>query len=123
MAFNAFAYGEESLPQGFRFPQKYLEAASEGAGGLPDPWWFLGEPQDDTLEFWLRTLRKQYPTRALIPFAKYGPYDDIACFDFSDLSGDPKVNIVHSFASPGWEDRGSFASYEEWAAVAAQEGL
>ena len=48
--------------------------------------------------------------------------DDIACFDASiDSADDPIVFYVHAFASPGWEDRGSVANFNEWLKQALQE--
>jgi hypothetical protein len=83
--------------------------------GLPDidPWWWLA-PHKDSAVYWADTLRKQFPLRILVPFAKHGGSEDVACFDGSDTSGDPKVFYIHSFCSPGWEYRGEKNSFAEW---------
>jgi hypothetical protein len=62
----------------------------------------------------VRTLQEQFPYRTLVPFAKTGASDDVACFDGTDTSGDPKVLLIHTFCSPGWEDRGSVDNFDEW---------
>jgi hypothetical protein len=59
-------------------------------------------------------MHKQFPTRTLVPFAKDGGSDDVACFDSADTSGNPKVLCIHSFCSPGWEYRGEASSFAEW---------
>lgn len=101
-----------ALPTGFKFPKSYLDLV---ANGLPDiePWWWLA-PYKDLAIFWTATLRKQFPSRTLVPFAKHGGSDDVACFDGSDISHNPKVLYIHSFCSPGWEHRGEARNFAEW---------
>jgi hypothetical protein len=96
----------------FKFPQLYLDLIRTG---LPEikPWWWLA-PHNDSLIYWDETLRDQFPSRSLIPFAKDGSSDDVACFDGSDISENPKVLVIHSFCAPGWELRGRASSFLEW---------
>ncbi|MCT8343389.1 hypothetical protein LG003_11140 [Photorhabdus kleinii] len=58
-------------------------------------------------------MKAQYPERQLVPFAKVSYSDDIACFDSSDISGDPKIFFIHAFASTGWEDRRNLNNFDE----------
>jgi hypothetical protein len=96
----------------FKFPQSYLDLITTG---LPDiaPWWWLA-PHADSLIYWDESLRNQFPSRSLIPFAKDGSSDDVACFDNSDNSENPKILTIHSFCSPGWELRDEASSFSEW---------
>ena len=72
-------------------------------------------------EAWLEEISNQYPSRKLVPFAKINYSDDIACFDASVNSNDPIVHYVHSYASPGWEDRGSVKNFDEWLKLALKD--
>ena len=47
-------------------------------------------------------LQTRYPNRKLIPFAKRSDCDDTACFE---IGKGGKVQLIHDFASPGWEQR------------------
>jgi hypothetical protein len=101
-----------ALPRDFKFPQAYLDLI---ANGLPDidPWWWLALYKDSEI-FWTDTLREQFPSRRLVPFAKHGSFDDVACFDGFDTSNDPKILYIHAFCSPGWEHRGEASNFIEW---------
>jgi hypothetical protein len=57
-------------------------------------------------------LSKRYPSRSLIPFARRIDNDDIACWDLAE-EGHP-VQIIHDYASSGWENRRKFSDFEEW---------
>jgi hypothetical protein len=108
-----YLFEGESLPPGFKFPASFLRMMEQSPPPDFDPWWFLLE-YPERARFWLRQLPLDYPTRILVPFAKFGPYDDIACFDGADQTGNPAVFYVHVGASPGWEDRGGAPDFEGW---------
>ncbi len=87
-----------------------------GAAELPDltPPYFLAIDRQNA-DFWRETLRDQYPSRLLIPFAMRGDWNDtLACFDGADHSGDPNVFHVHAFTELGWEHRGDWGSFDSW---------
>lgn len=115
-----YLYSKEELPEGFKYPLSFLEIVSKKDVLDLDPWWFLYEFEDFAKQ-WLFEIKKQYPTRKLVPFAKASNTDDIVCFDGSDESGNPKVYFIHTFASPGWEDRGSVYNFDEWLKQAKEE--
>lgn len=108
-----YLFDEKLLPENFSFPQSYIEFISQEEVPYLEPWWFLFEYREDA-DFWIDEIAKQYPSRSLIPFAKAGSTDDVACFDGSDTSGNPKVFYVHTFASTGWEDRGDVENFDAW---------
>ena len=101
------------LPDGFVYPHSFMEFIKREP--LPDmkPWWFLHK-YAGTSEAWLKTVREQYPNRQLVPFAKIEHTDDVVCFDASGPSSDPIVHHVHTYASPGWEDRGNVVNFDAW---------
>ena len=101
-----------ALPNDFKFPQAYVDLVAKELPDI-DPWWWLA-PHKDSEIYWARTLREQFPSRLLVPFAKHGGSDDVACFDGSDTSSDPKVLYIHAFCSPGWEHRGEANNFTEW---------
>ncbi|MFT0212479.1 hypothetical protein VQ643_07645 [Pseudomonas sp. F1_0610] len=87
-----------------------------------EPWWMLCE-SEKLMNFWFQALKKQYPARHLIPFAKIDYSDDIACFDANDISGDPRVIFIHAFALEGWEYRGEVANFAKWLQRAKEESI
>ncbi len=108
-----YLFDEKLLPENFSFPQSYIEFVSQEDMPYFEPWSFLCK-YEKSADFWIGEIAKQYPSRTLVPFAKAGSSDDIACFDGSDTSGNPKVFYVHTFASPGWEDRGDVENFDVW---------
>ena len=112
MSSEKYLFEDYSLPSNFKFPQSYLNLMEKG---LPDinPWWWLA-PHKNSAVYWADTLRNQFPLRMLVPFAKHGGSDDVACFDGSDSTGNPKVLYIHSFCPPGWEHKDEASSFAEW---------
>jgi hypothetical protein len=115
-----FCFEGSSLPPGFRFPRSYVSILEQAELPELDPWWFLAE-NPELATFWAETLKRQFPGRSLIPFAKLDTGDDLAAFDGSDTSGDPKVLYVHAYASPGWECRGEARNFDAWLQETKQE--
>ncbi|WHU85638.1 SMI1/KNR4 family protein [Pantoea agglomerans pv. betae] len=115
-----YLYAKTDLPDDFKYPDAYIDIMSLEV--IPDlePWSFICEFKESA-SFWMSEMKKQYPTRKLVPFAKLNYSDDIACFDGEDITGDPKVYYVHAFASAGWEDRGYTDSFAEWLKMARLE--
>lgn len=101
------------LPDGFEYPHSFMEFIKREPLLDLTPWWFLHK-YTGTSEAWLKTVREQYPNRQLVPFAKIEHTDDVACFDASEPSSDPIVHYVHTYASPGWEDRGHVGNFDAW---------
>jgi hypothetical protein len=101
------------LPGWFTYPDDFLETIRNGVFDI-GPWQFL-------YGTWLRVrydgLKKRFPDRNLMPFARRLDNDDVACWD----QRKPKtICIVHDFSAPGWENREEFPSYNAWL-LAAQE--
>lgn len=82
-------YEKEILPNGFRFPEKYIEL-SKGKGMPPKfLWWFTNADSEAGKLSW--ELRHQDGDN-VIPFAREG--DWAAFFDGNDLNGDPGIIVI-----------------------------
>ena len=78
--------------------------------------WYLFE-RDQALDRY-HGLENRYPNRKLIPFAKRDDCDDIACFEIGKKG---KVQLIHDFASPGWEQKGEYNDLWGWLEDAIKE--
>jgi len=112
-----FFISEDILYQGFAYPDSYKSFVK---GELPvlDPWEYLWETNANPRYL---GLKLHYPHRKLVPFACRGHTDDIACFDASELTNEPKVYVIHDFTPPGWEERGMLNNFNEWLDMAKRE--
>ncbi|KPF52063.1 hypothetical protein IP65_17870 [Novosphingobium sp. AAP1] len=117
---TCYLFDQKSLPEGFQFPQSFLDVV--GRDVLPDlqPWRFLCQSPKDA-DGWMLAVQRLYPTRKLVPFALWVGSDDVACFDGGGASDDPVVHYVHAYASAGWEDRGNVPNFGEWLKAATEQ--
>ncbi len=79
-------------------------------------WWYLMDKNN--VETRITELAKRYPNRKLIPFARRDDCDDIACFEIG--KGD-KVQIIHDYASSGYEQRKEYECFWDWFKSAIDE--
>lgn len=102
------------LPKWVKIPTKYLKLIrDEKDEFLP---WYLIDKQQFSIRY--EGMKNRYPSRNLIPFARRDDNDDVACWD--SLSPD-SVFIIHDFASPGYEERCVFPTFEDWYQFALNE--
>lgn len=106
-------YSLQQLPDGFRYPQAFVDMVMSGS--LPEiyPWWFIDASTETGKGLF---SRRQRDGRNLIPFAKVdADLNDIACFDGDDTSGNPAVlMLVLDESGRNY----SFKDFEEWLAFA-----
>jgi hypothetical protein len=111
------------INKNFIYPTSFLDMINscKDKSEIPyyEPIYFLGKFPDNLIQ-WDKNIKKQYPYKNVIPFAKNENTDDVFCFDGNDTSGNPKVLTVHTFTTPGWEDRESFESFDEWLEMAQE---
>ncbi|WP_146010575.1 hypothetical protein [Dyella sp. AD56] len=104
----------DELPEWFLYPEDFLQVVQSGLRDI-GPWQILDGN-------WLRVrydgMRKRFPERELVPFARRLDSDDVACWDRKTL---PSVQVVHDFCSPGWEERGSHLSFKAWLLAVQEE--
>ncbi|KIA70945.1 hypothetical protein ANMWB30_42680 [Arthrobacter sp. MWB30] len=103
----------EELPEGFSYPRGLLRLVELELFEL-EPWWVL---TGDHLRALQEGMRKRYPTRHLVLFAKRQDNDDCVCFDMDT----GKVSLVHDWASPGWEAKGEFQNFNKWLHAAVDD--
>ena len=105
---------EEKMPAGMAYPPALYRLVGRGLTHF-EPWFiFNAEEAAQRLE----GLRRRYPSRVLLPFARREDNDDVACFE-RERSG--QVVIVHDFASPGSEDREALDGFYSWVRRAVED--
>lgn len=128
MTMKPFLFNESLLPEGFEFPNRYIEFAQNNSWPDLDPWSFLALDKPTSLLYFGRMSLK-FPEATLIPFAwindQSGFYNDgwvvLACFDASELK-EPHVRIYdcqHPKSTP-W-DNFSYKNFDEWIVAAKKE--
>lgn len=95
-----------SLPDWFTYPTQLVCLVGSGKTNLT-PWHIMEDAQ--VLAVRMR-LQNDYH-RDLVPFAYRQDNDDIACFEKGYTES---VLVIHIGASPGWENEGSYSSFDEW---------
>ncbi len=78
-------------------------------------WYFIPENQ---LCNRINGLNDRYPKRKLIPFARRDDNDDIACFE---IGKGEKVQIIHDYASQGYEQLKEYENIWLWVKDAFEE--
>lgn len=102
------------LPKGFNYPESFLKAIRLNLIDL-EPWYFMNI---DDVSQRIKGMQDRYPDRILIPFARRGDNDDVACFE---LNKGEEVQIIHDFASGGYEQRNTYNSFWDWFRYAIEE--
>ncbi|GFN30051.1 hypothetical protein [Paenibacillus xylaniclasticus] len=101
-------------PYDFNYPESLLKVVRLNLVNL-DPWRMM---DCDQVVSRIEGLRKRYPSRELIPFARKLDNDDLACFE--PLKGQ-RVQVIHDFASSGYEQRKEYADFWDWFRDAVDE--
>lgn len=95
------------LPNEFTYPKSFNKLIELNLTNF-EVWYFM---DSTSVESRIIGLRDRYPTRSLIPFARRGDCDDIACFE---VGHNGKIFIIHDYASEGYEQREVFESIWDW---------
>lgn len=97
------------------FPEVYLKLKEKNEYDFL-PWYILNDSQ---IEFWFKYLYSTY-NRNLYPFARKDQTDDFACWEKNKGT---QIQIIHTFASSGWEQREKFNNFQEWYEWALQQKI
>ena len=103
------------LPADFEYPPLFIRVVEQGLIDL-EPWHLL---VGEHLRLTTGGLAKRYPSRSLVPFAYRQDNDDVACWE--PAASSEAVVIIHDYASPGWETRGSFVDFAAWLRQAMED--
>ena len=98
----------------FQYPLSIIKAVELNLVDF-EFWYFMDE---EKVESRINGLKKRYPGRKLIPFARRDDCDDIACFE---VGKGEAVQIIHDFASEGYEQREEYKNFWDWMKVAIDE--
>lgn len=98
---------EYERPNSFAYPQAIIKLLELNLTNF-DVWYFMDK---ESAKIRLAGLQKRYPNRTLIPFARRGDCDDIACFEVGEGE---RVFVIHDFASKGYEQREVYENLWEW---------
>jgi hypothetical protein len=104
----------EIVYSGFEYPEAYEKLLELKLFDF-DIWYLMPEEQAQRR---LLGLQERYPGRKLVPFARRDDNDDIACFE---VGKENRVQIIHDFASLGFEQRAELQDLWEWVQNAVKE--
>lgn len=107
-------FNVQELYEGYDYPREFLKIADLNLVNF-DFWYLMPEEQ---MEWRITGLKNRYPERKLIPFARRDDCDDIACFEVGKGN---KVQIIHDFASAGYEQRKEYDCFWDWFKDAIEE--
>lgn len=100
-------YDASKIYPGFEYPSGLEKIVDLGIVDM-DTWFIMDAP---FAEGYCADMAERYPDRKLVPFAKRCDNDDVACFEVGKAG---KVEVIHDFADPGWEQRGEYDDFWSW---------
>jgi|LSQX01.2.fsa_nt_gb hypothetical protein len=109
-----FFIDASELPEGFAYPDSFLKLVRLDLVEL-EPWFILNRHD---AQYRMQGLGVRYPGRVLIPFARRFDNDDVACFA---VNRSDEVQIIHDYASSGYEQRKTYACFWDWFREAIEE--
>ncbi len=107
-------FNVQEIYEGYNYPEEFLKIVDLNLVDL-DLWYLMTKEQ---VQIRIKGLKNRYPERKLIPFARRDDNDDIACFEVGKGN---KVQIVHDFASTGYEQRKEYDCFWVWFKDAVEE--
>jgi hypothetical protein len=100
------------LPDWFEYPSEFKVLIEQNLLDF-DPWIIL---TDDRLRTRFEGVKKRYPKRNLVPFARREDNDDLACFEKGK-----SVVVIHDFASEGYEGGKESIEFWDWLRKVVEE--
>lgn len=107
-------YNVQEMYDGYTYPREFLKMVDLNLVDF-DLWYLMAREQ---VEIRIAGLKNRYPERKLVPFARRDDSDDIACFEVGKGN---KVQIIHDFASAGYEQRKEYDCFWGWVKDAVEE--
>ncbi|MDO7930377.1 hypothetical protein Q6A51_26770 [Pseudomonas sp. KFB-139] len=123
-----FLYDLPILPDGFEFPEEYLNFILAGDALDVEPWGFLSNDMGRSL-FYYSSMLLKFPGRGLVPFAiiqdESGLYNDgwvvLACFERNKVGGFSVLIYDYSRPSLSPWDNISYSGFSDWLIAAIEE--
>ena len=113
-AFEELGLDRVELPEWFEYPKSFKRVVRLELVDL-EPWFIMNGAR---VEERIEGLKTRYPMRDLVPFARRGDNDDIACWERG--KGETVV-LIHDYTTPGYEEIGAFPNFWDWFRSAAEE--
>ena len=107
-------YNIQSIYEEFVYPKEFMKLLDLNL--LDFEFWYLMTKEQTEIR--IKGLRNRYPMRKLVPFARRDDCDDIACFE---VGKNGKVQIIHDFASCGYEQKQEYENFWSWFRSAINE--
>lgn len=108
-------YSSEKIGTNFKWPKIFCDFVKDAAE--IDAWWFIGF-RGEYADLCFEVINDKVDEGVvLVPFAKCGNTDSIACFDGMDVSGDPKIFFYdneETLSNVDWNARYKLSGFEEW---------
>ena len=110
----------ELLPPGFKFPKAYLDFIHQEEVVALYPWFpMCFAERREYYDHWVASLKREFPERQFVPFAKDEEGDVVACFELSDNPECPDIHHILAFTTPEWTvlDEGPGGDFDAWLEV------
>lgn len=107
-------FNAKEIYENYSYPEEFKKIVDLNLVDL-DLWYLMNKEQ---VEIRIKGLKDRYPQRKLIPFARRDDGDDIACFE---VGKENRVQIIHDFASAGYEQRKEYECFWDWFRDAVEE--
>lgn len=98
---------EKELPYGFEYPKEFLKIIELEL--LDFAVWDMFKYS--SAEIRLEGLKQRYPEYKLIPFARRGDNDDVACFE-AGRGG--SVIVIHDFSDNAYVNKVEYKTFWSW---------
>ena len=113
-AFEEMGLDKVELPEWFEYPKAFKRVVRLELVDL-EPWFIInGARVKERRE----GLKNRNPMRDLVPFARRGDNDDVACWE---KDRGEAVILIHDFTSYGYEEIGAFPTFWHWFRSAVEE--
>ncbi len=105
------ALAAKAIQVNLELPLGYFRVHELGLVNLR-PWWFIeGRPVAALYD----AIKERFPSRHVLPFARRGDCDDVACFVVEESGHVPgEVVVVHDYAIPGTEVVSRAPDFWQW---------
>lgn len=104
----------EKLPYGFEYPKEFLKVIELELIDF-EVWDMF---KYSSAEIRLEGLKERYPEYKLIPFARRGDNDDVACFE---VGKNDTVIVIHDFSDNAYKNKVEYKTFWSWFEVIIHE--